>query len=493
MPDPIIPAIGLGIAAVGLLATVRNGIDLILRDKNHIQESLVMDIILVGVEITMLDDRLELWKRVWLIFDETPATQLISFWGAAGAGSIQRLLGVIEQKARDIESMFDSMYGSVREDARQRLLKAGLIEPGQPASSGSQRKMMTERLQEDFDRHIKLPKKVKLALWEAPTFQNHLKVLGTSIEKLESMSVAKFEKENDFKYDEEAARKLADQSALFDLAKKASVPIRDFVMWCKDRQVPQTMAIDIQLDLAYTREKIPRNILLVERSTHDGCPYYLRIANDASPDEGYFQVALKTQGEYTDLGQLIQSLSGDQAGDHDAELPTQISQSLRKILSSSPKKLEESAYHPFSRTERYQLAYELCEVAMVVLASDALCELCVCAIRRYCIDSAMQDYEHLIRIKHAHELECGVQLTEDPNRWCKSEILDRHILRLGIVLVEISTGGIIKSAKIDEGSGELRLTLDVPGSPPEELKDCTSERIALVVKAAAGEDLSWAV
>jgi hypothetical protein len=353
---------------------------------------------------------------------------------------------------------------------------------------------MTERLQEDFKKHVKPPKKLKLALWEAPTFQNHLKVLETSIDKLVSMSITKFEKENNFRYDEDAARKLADQSALFDLAKKAAVPIRDFVMWCKDREVPQTMAIDIQLDLAYTCENVPRHTLLVERSTHDGFPYYLRFSNYVNPEDGYRHVALRSKEEYADLGQLIHDVGEGHPAEHlNAKLPSQTSQSLRKILASSPKKLEESHYHPFSRMERYQLAYELSEVAMVLLASNALCELCVCAIRRYCIDSAMQNYEHLIRIKHAHELESGLQFAEDTNRWCKRELLDRHILRLGIVLVEISTGGIVKGAKIDEACGEVKLTLDIPGSPAEELKDCTAERIALAVKAAAGEDLSWAV
>lgn len=495
MPDVVLPAIGFGIAAIGFLATVRSGIDLILRDKNHVDSSFVTDLVLVGTEITLLEDRLELWKTVWLMFEGTPPSQVIVFWGDSGAADIRRLLGVTEQISEGIKNQFQSMYGGVREDARNYLLESGLLEQDEPTSE-RHRQLMTKRLKDEYDKHVKLPKRIKLALFESPTFQSHLQTLKTSIIQLETLSTSKFERKNKFGYDEKAARDLSLQSALFDLA-GAAQPISAFVIWCKQRCLPTTMAIDIQLDLAYGCGMEPRNTFLAQRAARDGYPYYLRLPNDASPKDGYLAVALTSEEEFLDLDQLIQTLATDPHGHDDPHAatnqPTQSSESLRKILLSSPKKLVESDYHPFSRLERYKLAYELSEVAMVLLSSDAFCQLCVCSIRRICLNTAMQDYEHFIRIKNAHELESSSQVVEDSDRWCKKEVLKMHILRLGIVLVEVSTGGVVKDAKYDKQSGEIKLALEIPGYPSEELKDCSLEKTALIVKEAGGEDLTWAV
>jgi hypothetical protein len=496
MLDVVLPAIGFGIAAIGVLVTVRNGIDLILRDKTHVESSVMTDLVLVGTEITVLEDSLELWKKLWSIFNGVPQSQLITFWGDSGASLILRLLGTTELISKDIEKQFESMYGGVREAARNRLLKSELLEQDEPTSERHRQKM-TKRLRAEYDEHVKLSKKIKLALFEAPTFQHHLQTLKTSIDGLQKLSIIEFEKNNDFKYDEEAARELGLQSILLDFTEKIAQPISKLFIWCKQQSLPKTMAIDLQLDLAYGCRMEPRNKFLAQRAAHDGYPYYLRLPNDASVEDGYLQVVLESEAEYSNLDQLVHQLAREPYTDEDehnaASQPTQSSESLRTILLKSAKNLVVSEYHPFSRRERYKLAYELSEVSMVLLASTSLCELCVCAIRRFCHDAAIQDHEHLIRIKNAHELESSSQKIEDPDRWCKKELRNMHILRLGIVLVEVSTGGVVKDAKYDLQSREVKMTLEIAGYPPEELKDCTPDKVADFVKAAGGEDFSWAV
>lgn len=64
MPDLVLPAVGVAIAATGPLVNVRNGIDMIIRDKGHVEGFIVTDVALAGWKLTLLSNQLELWKRL---------------------------------------------------------------------------------------------------------------------------------------------------------------------------------------------------------------------------------------------------------------------------------------------------------------------------------------------------------------------------------------------------------------------------------------------
>jgi hypothetical protein len=104
-----------------------------------------------------------------------------------------------------------------------------------------------------------------------------------------------------------------------------------------------------------------------------------------------------------------------------------------------------------------------------------------------------EDYEHLIRINHAHELEGGSQNDLHPDLWCKRKLRDLHILRLGVVLVEISTGAVVKDVRYDKLTREVELALEVADNPSEQLKYRSSFEVAGVVEAASGEDFARVV
>lgn len=509
MPEPVLAFVSLGIAAIGLLVTLRNAIDIIIRDKDHIQGFIVTDLVLVRVEITLLENRLQLWRKLWSIYDGVPYHQFVTFWGNSGASQIHEVVGTAERVSQEIANEFQSVYGVKQADARNRLSVMGLLRKHETTSEQRRQKMM-EKLMIEYNTEFRLAKRTKLSLFNSPTFQNHLKTLENSVVALENLSVSEFEKHHDFPYDERAAKELGLQAILLQLARESAESTTDLLEWCQKRRLPETMAIDFHLDLAYRSGMQSRNEYLTHRARQKGYPYYIRLANDTDED-GYLEVVLHSKVKISGLEQLVENLATEAPGSENissigspenqnsscrhniGDRPTQISESLRNVLLSSPQKLEDSDYHQFSRPERYKLAYELSEMALVLLSSTSLCQMCVCAVRRLCFDPVEDEYGHLIRINNAHGLETGSPVAQDSDWWCKRELLNMHILRVGIVLVEVSTGAVVKYAKHDVRSNEVKITLGFDNQPADDLKDCSPSKIASIVKDAAGEDLSRAV
>jgi hypothetical protein len=155
-------------------------------------------------------------------------------------------------------------------------------------------------------------------------------------------------------------------------------------------------------------------------------------------------------------------------------LPSQHSESLRKILSTLPRKFQKSTYYQFSLAERYKLAYKLSENAMILLNSPSLCDLCVCAVRRLCLNSAELEYNYYFRINNAHELESHSSIGVTADRWCREKLLNMHIQRLGIILTEISTGAAIADIRNDNETQSIKIVLNSTGKLTDETYECTA-------------------
>jgi hypothetical protein len=492
MADPVLPALDVAIGAIGLLVNVRNGIDMIIRDKDHVKGFIITDIALAGWKITLLSNQLLLWKRLWMIPDHTSYSLFVDYWGTTGASRVHEVLETTEHISRQIQCEFNSKFGKAQADAHERLQRSGGLAQHEQTSEGKRQQRLQGRL-DVFNLNYRLARRARLALFNSPTFQRHLKTLQESIEILESLSVSEFQLHHDFKYDAEAARKMGLRSHLLDLANRAAESSVDLIEWCKHRNLPPTMAIDLQLDLAYGSMIQPRHEYIAQRANQKGFPYYLRLPNYANAEDRYQGFAIQNETKFEALKHLVEQLSQEDHRGNGDGVTTQNTESLRQVLSIRHQGLLKSLHHQFSLPERYKLAYELSESALVLLASTSLCELCVCAIRRFCHDDAEHEYEYYMRINNAHGLKSWAGDVHVADRWCRKELLDMHICRLGVVLAEICTGTVAKDVRYDSQSEEVRITLNVGSNSSDQLMDCCPEEVADLVKDAAGVDLSGAV
>lgn len=494
MPDPILPAVGITISAIGLLFTVRNGIDLILRDKDKVAD-IVEDLLGAQAQISLLEDRLIIWKRFWSIYDGIPFGHFITLWGRLGADEIHNLLASTEHLSRAMSEDFESKYGARRIDALSHQIK-GISE--------SDRLTMIRKIIASYKKEFKLGKRIRLALFYSPTFQRHLDALKSRIDDLDALSTSSFQINHPYAYDEQASKALGLQTVLTELRDKAAKSTVKIIDCCRRRELPENMAIDFLFDLAYKSESKLRYESLHHRATQAGYPYYLRIVNDTGLTDGNHEILLKSELDFENRFKKLLARLGETKAESRCPIPgsknsprqynrlapLQKSESLKWILSESPLKLGDSDYHSFSRAERYKVAYELSELALILLASSQLRDLCICGVQRVCVDAAEAVYQHLIRINNIHEFNQRSNDAQEIQRWCRTKLLNMHILRLGIVLAEISIGSMVEDATYDTEAGMVKMTFVAPGENPREMRDCTPDVVARVVKESAGEDLS---
>jgi hypothetical protein len=490
MADPVLPVVGVAIAAIGLLVNVRNGIDMIIRDKDRIKDFVITDVALAGSKVTILSNQLELWKRLWLITDHTPRTLFEAYWGKTGADRVHDALELTEHISREIESEFASKYGRVQAEAQERIQRSGLLAKHEQTSEGKRQKRLQARI-DAFNLNYRPTRRARLVLFNSPTFQRHLKELQESIESLELLSVSEFSLHHNFIYDAEVAGKIGLKSHLIFLARAARSSV-DLVEWCKRQNLPPTMAIDLHLDLAYGSMQ-PRHEYIAQRANQNGFPYYLRVCNDANveDEDRYMGFLVENETKFESLKNHLEQLRVDHESGSDGDALALSTESMRNVLSIRHQNLLESLHHQFSLPERYKLAYEISESALVMLASTSFCELCVCTLRRYYLGDAENDHEYYIRVNNAHEeLETPPGDVHVADRWCRRELLGMHIRRLGVVLTEICTGAVVRNVRYDPQSKEVRMTI-IDGS--DQSIDCSPEKVADLVKDAAGVDLSGAV
>lgn len=127
-----------------------------------------------------------------MIPEHTPYSLFVDYWGTTGASRVIEILATTEYISRQIEREFNSKLGKTRADAHQRLRTSGGLAENEQTSEAKQQK----RLQEGFDwfnLNFRQARRARLALFNSPTFQTHLKTLQESIESLESLSVSEFQ------------------------------------------------------------------------------------------------------------------------------------------------------------------------------------------------------------------------------------------------------------------------------------------------------------
>ena len=491
MPEPFLPVISLTLAAITFLSTARTGLDLIIRDKDHVRGLIVEDLVLSSVQITLLSHQLDNWKRLWYVHEVVSGDLFVAYWGNFECSKVMEILRNVEQVSQDIKNEFLRRYGSAYAEAQNRYKNQQDLTQGERLAT-------RQKLMNELGINYSTARRVKLAIMDAPTFQRQLATLEKLITALESLSISAFKRKHDVEYDKKATQRLGFGAILLELANRAGQEFANHIRRCKQQTLPPSHTIDFQLDLAYGVGDISREEYIVQRSKSKGFPYYVRIleGSEDSPvtivtEESVFEqlhTRCRTLSSAPDIpNNLDQNHTGSRRSSFDRSSPTE---SLRVTLTNPSDSLLESDWDHFPKPERYKLMYELCETALILLATPSLSDLCICSIQRHRLSTIDTQYEHYLRVNNAHQaIEFSEGLGTCPS-WCTDpDFKDMHFRRLGIVLAEISTGKLIPDVKYDRVSRRVSAT---PGMASE-AGGHANGNIAKLVAAAAGEDLAHAV
>src|SRR2546423_1847675 len=119
MPDVVLPIVSFTFGSVGFLATVRNGITLILNDRDSFKR-FGKDLVPHLSEVTSLSRRIERWRKLWKIHDGAPSGLPRVYWGVRGGQRMLALLTTTESTCREIKDEFESCYGEARYEAENK-------------------------------------------------------------------------------------------------------------------------------------------------------------------------------------------------------------------------------------------------------------------------------------------------------------------------------------------------------------------------------------
>lgn len=77
----------------------------------------------------------------------------------------------------------------------------------------------------------------------------------------------------------------------------------------------------------------PRHAYIAQRAHQEGFPYYLRLPNDANAEDGYLEVKVQSKSNFESFKHLVEQISLDDQDGNGDDVPTQDTESLRKVLS----------------------------------------------------------------------------------------------------------------------------------------------------------------
>ncbi|KAI4267851.1 MAG: hypothetical protein L6R38_008068 [Xanthoria sp. 2 TBL-2021] len=494
--------VGLVLGSLSFGVTLRNGIDRVLQDVDAYKTQNEI-LVPLSSRLAVLSIDLESWRSVWNIYEGTPAELFRAYWGPSGSEEIRMLLALAYSKFEKVEAEFESTYGSQTLD---RIAQRAL-------NQGTHNKEKDRELLENLTRSLTLERsrlrKLYTALFTGPGFQRHLQILETSISLLHELSEKRFG-ENVCVYKDKDWKRHATRSHLINLAghsTKASQALGDLVETSDDHNV------DFYLDHGAHADQRQQVIMEFARNR------YITYNFSVSPRQGTLGVSgLKIQcQEATRMS--IPDGAWDQNLPHalrklccsedppnglctyirtaknapgfaitSHQCPEYVSENLRTFMISNQSQYNLRLQGEFSRTERTKLAYELVECSLLFLKTGWFSNICSCSIYR--LESNDLKPVHTVRIRrHDHndhvDAESGQRCLR--TKWCEQELVNMHIRRLGVLLVEIAIGSPVIEVAFNCAKNDVEIDFDARG------EETMRRDILRRVRRESGEDFMDAV
>src|SRR5271170_6187620 len=180
MPDVVLPIVGFVFGSVGILAAVRNGVTLILNDRDLFRR-FGKDLVPLLSEVTSLSRRIERWRKLWKIHDGAPKGLPRAYWGVQGGQRMLALLTTTESTCREIKDEFESRYGEALCEAKTR--PRVLSEQELLSSEANEARLANHTRR--WKRRFGVGGRISIALLQGPLFRRHLDFLGNYVSRLE--------------------------------------------------------------------------------------------------------------------------------------------------------------------------------------------------------------------------------------------------------------------------------------------------------------------
>jgi hypothetical protein len=506
MPDAVLPILGFVFGSVGFLTTVRNGVTLILNDRDSFGR-FGNDLVPLLCEVTSLSRRIERWRKLWKIHDGAPWELIRVYWGVQGGQRMLALLARTELTCREIEKEFESRYGEARYEA----------ETG-PGVLSEQELLSSEANEARLDNHTRRWKRkfgvgghTSNALLQGPLFRKHLDFLGNCVSRLEGDAILEFIQEWDC--DENKAKNYATRvGTKFLLTRLATNSARTTEALLELLSPVNNFGVDFQVGNWHQAVAEYRDEALASCAGRGSFAYYFRIRRTApTPDVLKLTIdAVTSRNEQSLLSSFEHGVLAWGPNPQNAVMymrpeshratfkVTQVEGSvqdpeiLRVLFSSSQSEdFMNSLHSDFSRRDRIKLAYELAESVLIFMKTTWYSQLCSCAVHRICIDEVEEEYEYYFRINNTRHFEPGTGEIGPTKQWCEEELIHMHIYRLGVLLVEIALGKAVAEVACDHATN--RLEIDLGEGTAAHPQDLPPRKVARRVEKAAGEDFSMAV
>ncbi|KAL8724606.1 MAG: hypothetical protein Q9166_007853 [cf. Caloplaca sp. 2 TL-2023] len=474
--------VGFVLGSLSFCVTLRNGIERVLQDVDAYKAQIEI-LVPLSSKIAVLSIHLESWRSFWHIHDGTPSELFSSYWGPNGSEEIRRLLSLAYIQFEKVDAEFELKYGP---RTRDRIAQGTL-------NQGTHNKENDRELLEDLTQSLTRGKsrlrRVNTALFTGPVFQRHLETLEESISLLHELSEERFVEnvcaynDKDWKCHVERTATRSHLIHLADHSTMASQALGDLVETSDDHN------IDFYLDHGAHPDQ--RQQVIIESARNHYIPYNFSV----SPRQGTLGVSgLKIQcQEATRLS--IPDVAWDQNLPHalrklccnedppdgfctyirtaentpgfivtSHQCPEHVSENLRTFMISNKSQHERRLQGEFSRTERTKLAYELVECALLFLKTEWFSNICSCSIYR--LESNDLKPVHTVRIRrldHSDHVDTESGQPCLQTIWCEQELVNMHIRRLGVLLVEIAVGSPVIEVAFNHAKNDVEIDFDAIG------------------------------
>lgn len=501
--------VGFVLGSLSFGVTLRNGIERVLQDVDAYKAQMEI-LVPLSSRLALVSIHLESWRVFWHIYDGTPSELFSSYWGPNGSEEIRRLLSLAFNQFEKVDAEFKSKYGH---QTRGRFVQWN---PNQTSYDKARDGDLLENLTLSLTRERSRLRRMNTALFTGPIFQRHLEILEKSISLLHELSEKRFI-ENVGTYDDKEWKSRVEHTAtrsyLIDLAEKstrASQALGDMVKTSDEHN------IDFYLDHGANPDQ--RQEAIIESARNSYIPYNFSVSprQGASGVTGLkIQCQEATQSPVADvawnknLSHALQELScnGDPPDGFRTYIRTaedapgflmsshlcheQVYENLRTFMMSKKTQHDRCLHGEFSRTERTKLAYELVECALLFLRTGWFSKLCSCSIYR--LESNDLKPAHTVRIRrldHSDHVDAESGQPCLQATWCEQELVDMHIRRLGVLLVEIAVGSPVIEVAFNHAKNDVEIDFDARG---DESSTAKRKDILRRVRREGNEDIMDAV
>lgn len=502
---------------IGFVVTVRNSISTILDDVDAIKTD-VQSLVPTAIRLTIILQRVQIWRKLWKVHDGMPLELFVSYWGSDGQEYILLLLRQLLTNSEALYIGFDSKYN--KKGGRNRADE--LVQ--QPALTLYDEKNEIANL-ERFHRihNDNMIRKTKNALFTRPLFEKHLKALEQSLKLLQESSETYFiYYAGDSKEDgwEELRNRFSSNMILTHVANCSSAVSKILQEMVEDIG---DYALDLYLN--HRTEPARRMEILEEAVRKNALRYEFSVSCWQKPGEAYadfscevapieVETQLSTEQTYENFSTVADKLidrenSGTSTSfrlhkhNYDSsfivqKLSDSISkktgsdiQCLRSFMAAHKTDFERTLHGPFKKEERHRLAYELAEWALFFLKTNWFTELCSCCVYRL----ETNDLRTTFRTRVANVEHKCTDTGDIANlrQWCQEELTNMHILRLGILLVEIALGSPVLDALFNPKSKEVEIDDEFLGNDSTHITVLHRKDINRRVLEVMGQDFMDAV